>query len=390
MLDIKKVLQKYPQICFQKKWQISDETLYQLGQCDAFVTALKGLPLSPAIRDELLRVAFVKGALATTAIEGNTLSEEEVRLIQEKKSKILPSRKYLETEVKNVLDALNEVLNEVVYQGIAAPVTPDLIKNFHRFIGKDLGEQFESIPGQFRTNNVIVGTYRPPDHSAVSELVVRMCEWLQREFGFSDTAQVSFKDGVIEAIVAHVYLVWIHPFSDGNGRTARLLEFYLLLRCGLPNICSHILSNHYNNTRSEYYRQLSHAGEQCDLSNFISYAVQGLLDGLTETLHKAQNYQMKASWINYIHDQLDAVNILKPVRKRCKILLTGLKMYQRYTLAEMAVASPNIISAYAKLKPGALNRDVKRLVDFQLLSKDEEERYMLNPLPLLSSLPKSR
>jgi len=41
----------------------------------------------------------------------------------------------------------------------------------------------------------------------------------------------------------------IHPFGDSNGRTARLIEFYILLRAGLPDMVSHILSNHYNDTR---------------------------------------------------------------------------------------------------------------------------------------------
>ena len=66
----------------------------------------------------------------------------------------------------------------------------------------------------------------------------------------------SFQDPVIQAIVAHVYIAMIHPFGDGNGRTARLIEFYILLRAGLPDMASHILSNHYNDTRQEYYRRL--------------------------------------------------------------------------------------------------------------------------------------
>ncbi|NJN71060.1 MAG: hypothetical protein HC801_12855, partial [Nitrospira sp.] len=82
----------------------------------------------------------------------------------------------------------------------------------------------------------------------------RFCEWLKKEFCF-DSGSQSFEDAVIQAIVTHVYLEWIHPFGDGNGRTGRLLEFYILLRAGNPDISSHILSNFYNETRAEYYRQ---------------------------------------------------------------------------------------------------------------------------------------
>jgi len=226
MFDFQKHLQKFPQICFQKRWEISPNTMFQLGQCEAIVESLRFLPLSPQVRAEMLRVSLVKGAMATTAIEGNTLSEEEVRLIQEGKSTIAPSRKYLEQEVKNVLDALNTILTDVVERNAISSVTPEMIKAFNKFVGRDLGDAFESVPGQFREHEVVVGAYRPPDHRDVVPLVGMMCDWLRKEFGFAEESSPDFYTGVIEAIVAHVYLVWIHPFGDGNGRSARLLEFY--------------------------------------------------------------------------------------------------------------------------------------------------------------------
>ena len=145
-------------------------------------------------------------------------------------------------------------------------------------IGRDLGEHFEAIPGRFAERPRFVLTYRAPDHQDVVELVQRLCVWLADEFHFPDGTQ-SFSDAVVQAIVTHVYIEWIHPFSDGNGRTGRLVEFYLLLRAGNPDIASHILSNFYNETRGEYYRQLDRAGKTGDLSAFIAYAVQGLRDG---------------------------------------------------------------------------------------------------------------
>src|SRR5690606_18248615 len=134
-----------------------------------------------------------------------------------------------------------------------------------------------------RNRNVVVGTYRCPDASDVEGLVESLCGWLLKEFRF-DRGNQTFADIVIQAIVSHVYLEWIHPFSDGNGRTGRLLEFYILLRGGNPDIASHILSNHYNETRSEYYRQLDNATKKRNLAEFIEYALQGFRDGLMETL----------------------------------------------------------------------------------------------------------
>ena len=98
------------------------------------------------------------------------------------------------------------------------------------------------------------------------------------------TGEQNIDEAVIEAIVVHIYIAWIHPFEDGNGRTARLLEFYLLLRAGVPNIASHILSNHYNDTRAEYYRQLNYASETGDLKEFIQYVLLRFRDGLEKVI----------------------------------------------------------------------------------------------------------
>ena len=106
----------------------------------------------------------------------------------------------------------------------------NLIKKFHQLVGRELGEHFDAIPGQFRKDNRTVGRYRTPSYQDVEKLIVKLCEWLQSEFHFVDGQ--SFVESVIQSIITHVYIEWIHPFADGNGRTGRLLEFYLLLRAG--------------------------------------------------------------------------------------------------------------------------------------------------------------
>ncbi|MCE2490059.1 MAG: Fic family protein [Anaerolineae bacterium] len=62
--------------------------------------------------------------------------------------------------------------------------------------------------------------------------------------------------GVLKAIIAHVYIAWIRPFADCNGRTARLLESRLLCQAELPQSAANLLSPHYYCTRPAYYRRL--------------------------------------------------------------------------------------------------------------------------------------
>lgn len=388
--DLKRCLQRHPQICFQKRWKISDETTYILGKCEAIVNALSMMPLSPEVRSEMLRVSFVKGALATTAIEGNTLSEAEVSAIQRGESDLPQSRKYLEMEVQNVLDALNIIKEEVMRGDAIVSVSPDLIRTFNRQIGRGLGENFESVPGEFRSHEVVVGAYRPPDHIYVRELVSALCDWLRAEFGFTREERPAFAMNVIEAIVAQVYLAWIHPFGDGNGRTARMLEFYILLRGGFPDICSHILSNHYNETRSEYYRQLSGAGRSCDLTKFIEYAVVGLFDGLMGVLKKAQGHLLFVSWRNYVYARMDAEpHITKPTRKRYVALLTKLLPFTEYAISDIPNTDPELAATYAKFKTGAVARDVRHLASIGMM-EILGRRVKLNASVLLASLPQKR
>ena len=121
-------------------------------------------------------------------------------------------KKEIEIEVKNILEALNSIRGEVILEGKSVIITPELIKNFHHSVGKDLGDHFQAIPGRFRENNVVVGRYRPPDNSDVKLLIQRFCDWMKESFHYEEGKQ-SFMDQVIQAIVSHVYIAWIHPFG---------------------------------------------------------------------------------------------------------------------------------------------------------------------------------
>lgn len=233
---MEKILQKYQHISFLPKWELRENTVYELGQCYSIIKALRDIPIKPEIRSRLLNVALVKGAQSTTAIEGNTLTDAEVEKVNEGIS-LPPSKEYQEIEVRNILNALNELLDEVTLNNKLERISVELIKKFNYLVGKDLGEHFNAIPGKIRNHNVTVGTkYRPPDYQDVEFLLKNFCDWSIKEFHF-DKGQ-DFRDSVIQAIVSHVYIAWIHPFGDGNGRTARLLEFYILLRAGNPDFAS--------------------------------------------------------------------------------------------------------------------------------------------------------
>lgn len=369
-------MDEYKHIQFQKHWRLGDNCLYLLGESDAIVKAISDTPLKPEDRKELLLVALIKGAQATTAIEGNTLSQDEIEKLQEG-WKLPPSKEYQEIEVRNIIDAFNHLLIEVAYEGRDKLITPDLIKEFHRMISKDLGEHLDAIPGRFREDNRVVGPYLAPDYKHVPGLVQQLCEWIRKEFHYEKKEQ-SFATAVIQAIVTHVYIEWIHPFGDGNGRTGRLLEFFVLLRAGLPGIVSHILSNFYNNTRPEYYRQLDKGRKQRDLSEFIEYAVEGFRDGLKENLKIIQESQFAIFWHNYIYESFADIKYTKKAAfKRKRDLMLNLPLYNKYTAEDITLISPTMAKQYAKVTKVTILRDLKELQQLNLIIK-EGRKYRAN------------
>jgi Fic family protein len=353
---------------FVKKWDISGDIEYAIGECKGMIDVVKGIPLEPEMRSHLLQVALIKGAMATTAIEGNTLSEEEVEGILNGKS-VPESRRYMEIEVKNVIDALNVLLKEVIVDEDIQLVTPQLILRFHKMIGQNLGEHLEAIPGQFRKNNVVVGNYRGPEYKEVQDLMKKLCEWLRAEFHFEE--HQSFLDAIIQAIVTHVYIAWIHPFGDGNGRTARLLEFYLLLRWGLPDFASHILSNFYNQTRTEYYRQLDSARKSGDLSRFVAYAVSGLRDGLSEVSKTVSSHLLEVSWKNYVYEVFDEKGAGGDADKRRRDLVLAMGFAKEYSFEELENASPKVARSYGQVSERTVYRDVETIEKLDLVVRGE-------------------
>lgn len=379
--------QSHPFISFQEHWTVHPDTWFRLGQCKAIIAAISSTPLMPQFRDEIYGVNLIKGAQATTAIEGNTLSEEEIRLVQA--GKHLPdSRRYMEQEVRNVLQALNILRDEIV-SGQDNLVTCDLLRRFHRMIGKDLGEHFQAVPGHFRSHDVTVGNvYRPPPGDLVQGLAERFCEWSREQFHY-ERGQ-AFSTAILQAIVSHVYVAWIHPFGDGNGRTARLLEFYLLLRAGVPDIAAHILSNFYNETRVEYYRQLAML-RSGDLTGFIAYAVEGFKDGLQHVLDRVHENQLTIAWRDHVREIFQRSSSKHTaVSKRQMSLVLSMDLHRTYLLMELAIINEPLKIQYSGLSSRTLDRDIKTLLEMGLLIRPEAGQYQANTAPLRGSMAQAR
>jgi Fic family protein len=308
---------------------------------------------------------LAKGIMATAAIEGNTLSEKEVEARIEGTLSLPPSKEYLGTEIDNILNASNLVLQEVVVDGHSG-LTVKALCDYNRMVLNGLSVEKDVIPGCIREHNVTVGRYRGAPAEDCEYLLNQMCEWLDSDV-FQAPKGYEIVYGVLKAIIAHIYIAWIHPFGDGNGRTARLAEVRILLEAGAPSAAAHLLSNFYNQTRAEYYRQLDAASRSGgDILPFIKYAAQGLCEELREQIDVIRSEQFDVTWINYVHDMFTDRTSPSDIRRRHLVLEIS-KSDRPVPINSIRRLSPSLAELYADKTNKTISRDLNALDDMNLI-----------------------
>ncbi len=358
----------------------------QLGECVAKCEQIKQIPLKPHIREELHLIYLAKGIHATTAIEGNTLSEDQVQAAIEKRLELSPSKEYLAREVDNILEACNEIAAQVS-DGEFKEISVEQICHYSRkVLQNDVPCDESAQPGQIRMHNVVVGNvYRAPQGRDVPELIVKFCEWMNSEDFENKRMPIQF--AIIKAIAAHLYIAWIHPFGDGNGRVARLLEFAILLSSGVPSPAAHLLSNHYNITRAEYYRRLDQAGRGGEVARFFTYAIQGLVDGLNEQLEYIRQHVISVCWREYVyerfHEEKGGGDTIRRRRELALRISQSLEPVDRDTLLVL------MSRTYKNRSPRTLSRDLGHLEKMELIVRDND-KYRSNKDLMLQFLPVSK
>ena len=331
-----------------------------LGEAWAMCRQFAGTPIQPDWAEQLYQIALVKGVQATTAIEGNTLTREQVEGILKGTYTAPPSRAYQEHEVRNVIDALNSI-GEQLIGGEAPGITPDLIKDYNRQLLEGTEHAHGAVPGQVRQHSVIVGNYRGAPAEDCEYLLEQLAAWVESDTFRSDDPMIAFALEVARAVCAHLYIAWIHPFGDGNGRTARLLEFTLLARSGTaPMSTAHLLSNHYNQTRDRYYRELASSSRDRSITGFLAYSITGLIDGLHEQSELVRAHQMSVAWTNYVHEVMSQFPA-SPSRTRQRALVLAMPSGQVLSRADLPGLTPPLSFAYAQVGPRTLSRDLNRL-----------------------------
>jgi Fic family protein len=364
----RKYLASHPWISFSVDVRQAEiATWLLLGEAQSKCEHVAGVLLDPATAEELHSVYLAKGALATTAIEGNTLTEDQVKLHLEGRLELPKSKEYLKKEVDNIIKACNAIANQHL-GGEKPPLTVDEIKRYNALVLTGLPNEDDAAPGEMRRHSVTVGRYRGAPAEDCPHLLDRLCTMLEDDFSLGSAWPIA--SGILKAILAHLYIAWIHPFGDGNGRTARLVEFKLCISAGVPTPAAHLLSNHYNETRTAYYGALDKTNKNKSPFPFIAYALQGYVDQLGEQISKIRQVQYKAFWTNFLHLQFQGLDGATHKRRRDLILDLSERTFgnaEWVATADIAGISGRLRSKYSGMTPKAISRDVNALVKMNLL-----------------------
>ncbi len=222
---------------------------------------IQGATVQVAWIPALQKDTRARNAHSSTAIEGNPLTLEQVRALEEGRPLTVPTR--ARREVVNYFAALRHIEKRATKKRI---VHEDLLR-LHAIIAGAAMDQGEA--GRYRTIRVRVGPYFPPPPEEVSGLMLELLEWWNNESRALSP--------VLSAAILHYRFEAIHPFADGNGRTGRALALWELYRRGFD--MHHIFSvdEFYWEDRPRYYAALQavrHQGE--DLTSWLEYCAEGL------------------------------------------------------------------------------------------------------------------
>ncbi len=274
----------------------------RLIEIEASKRAVENLLLPPDWKDQLDRLNRIRTIRGTTALEGNPLSEEQVRELLDRKTRTEPPTKEAR-QIENADDAQNWVRER--FRPREAPLAVSDILGMHELMTKG-SDEANNVPGRLRAHGVQVGTealggvHLGAPHENLSQL-------LDDFVAFVNSRRVRDEPPVVRALLAHFFGVTIHPFGDGNGRVSRLIEAAILFE-GSYNVHGFYgLSNYFYRNGELYKRRLQECRREqpFDVAPFVEFGLRGFdaeLKGINSFIKSKLNRLVYRSMLTRARD----------------------------------------------------------------------------------------
>ena len=261
---------------FKPLFNISNQTANALAAIERARGFLEAATLSQEWLEKMQNKALLSEAHHTTHIEGTklTLKESEQLWQGQHLADVNPDD---ERELLNYRDAFELVSR---YVGDGEPITEGLIREIHKRLVQGVRGD-AATPGLYRKiQNYVANSktkeviYTPPPAYEISNMMQALVDCLNEE----ETIHPVLVSGI-----AQFHLVHIHPFLDGNGRTARLLSTLCLYRKGYNFKKLFTISEYYDRNRADYYKTIQSVRENdMDMTRWLEYFSEGLAVQLRE------------------------------------------------------------------------------------------------------------
>lgn len=240
-----------------------------LTDAKAAVLSLTSMPYQRSWAETLQAMELKREVAGTSKIEGADFSDRELDIALEDDAEEVDSLTRSQKQARAA---------KRTYRWIAAlpkdrPIDKDLILHIHRLIVTDCDED-HCEPGALRGDDQNVTFGRPRHRGAnggqeCQEAFDSLCGAINQELGGHDT--------FIQALALHYHIGAMHPFQDGNGRTARALEALMLQRARLKDELFIAMSNYYYEEKDQYLEKLAEVRENdFDLTPFLRFGLEGI------------------------------------------------------------------------------------------------------------------
>ncbi len=306
---------------FKPDYKITNKMVGLLASIIEVKAIIDRAKILPQHELRLRRQALVRMTHSSTAIEGNLLNVQQVGQLAINRKIDAPSRDIF--EVQNYIKAL-KYIQQVVDK--KQKITEKTVLKIHNLVTANTLPKEQS--GCYRKGPIYVVkrqlgispevVYTGPKVSLVSGLMKDLINWIQKTINEDINP-------ILVAGIVHKQLAIIHPFSDGNGRTARALATLILYQRGYDFRRLFALEDYYNNDRPKYYSKISvgknYESRQTDFTSWLEYFIFGFKQEIDEVKEKVVGLSLKKlddkiqSKVFLNKDQLQIIDFLDQLGK---------------------------------------------------------------------------
>lgn len=268
-------------MAYEPKFTITPRLLSLVEAVSSLRERIQGAAVELSWIPALQKDTRTRNVHASTAIEGNPLTLEQVRKLEE-------GRELVATDVRSSREVLNYFagLRYVEKHAKKKTIRHEDILGLHRILAGGVMDQGKA--GSYRTIAVRVGKHVPPAATDVSGLMFELLEWRNKK-----SLELS---PVLSSAIVHYQFEHIHLFADGNGRTGRALALWELYRRDFDSHHIFSVDEYYWEDRPGYYAALNvvrMAGE--DLTGWLEYCAEGVRQTLEQVWLRVQTFSVKSA-----------------------------------------------------------------------------------------------